>query len=444
MPISLGEHFSFDQSLPNGPPAGEIESEAKTGILILGAGLAGLSCAFRIAQAHPHPITRNDLVVLEREARVGGRIRSLKIGTRVINLGALTFQPEHYPRYVSLLNELGLESAVREIPRHGMIFGSDGQSLRADNTALAWEVLKGLVGRGLFTTRQAVQLLRFYVFYRHLNSPQGEGDLMALHEMSMLEWSRRFGFDADLQRMVVEPFTRLCFCGPGEVSAAFGVFLLGSNFSHPANLVGGIGQVAEALAGRLDGLIETQALALEVNREPSGFATVYLQQGRLRRLHSRIIVIAVPASVASRLVPELRERASAIQYGAGRGTIVSGKLKTPAELHIWRVSRTNQPVVFGGEAQADGNGGQYLNVLTYAGRDAIAAARELFVDEHMEQLADYSIWPAVAAPRPGQKPPPLDWGNGFYLAGDWAGLFPSQETAVNSGEHVANLLKQYV
>jgi hypothetical protein len=440
MPIPLGEPFSFDQRLPAHSKTGTVESGEQTRIVILGAGLAGLSCAYRLRQSAGRKLTKHDLLVLEREPRVGGRIRSLKIDARsVINLGALTFQPAHYPRYAALLRELGLAGEAHPIQRHRMLFGNNGRTVRADNLALAWDGVKSLVGRGVFTTREALPLLRFYSYHRHLTSPQGSDELMALHEISMSEWAQRFGFDEDLKRKIVEPFTRLCFCDPADVSAAFGIFLLGSNLSHPASLEGGFGQFAEALAARLEGLVETAAMALEAFREPDGFAIVYSQWGHLRRVHSKFLVVALPAPVAARIFPDMRGRANAAQYGVGRGTVVAGKLKADAELHLHRASSANGALIYGGEARrADGL--HYFNVLTYRGERALNAAKKLFKDGRFEELADYAIHPAVAAPRPGQKPLPTDWGEGLYLAGDCAGLFPSQETAVNSGEQVAHLL----
>ena len=417
MPIVLGEKFSFDQSIPS-QSFGEIEAEERTTIIVLGAGLAGLTCAFRLAQRAERRLTQNDLLVLERESNVGGRVRSLQIGARVLNLGALTFQPEHYPRHSALLAELGLTDKVRAIPRHRMIFGDDDRRTRADNFSLAYEGAKSFFGSGVLTSRQAQSLLRFYFFHRRVTAPEGGAELMALHEISMAEWATRFGFDRDLQRKIVEPFAYLCFCPPEKISAAFGVFLLGSNLSHPANLAGGFGQVTDAMAQRLNGLIETDAMALAATREPGGFAIVYAQRGKLRRVHSRCLVVAIPANAAAKIVPEMRERASAVQYGAGHGTVVAGRLKTDADLFICRATGKNESPIFGGEAQADGRGSHYMNLLTYRGENSHGAASQLFVGERMEKLAEYSIVPAVAAPKPGQKPLPSDWGEGLYMAGD--------------------------
>ena len=351
MPIALGETFSFDQTLPKRFPAGGVESEAYTKVAILGAGLAGLTCAFRLAEGGRRKLERSEVLVLEREPQVGGRIRSLQIGASVINLGALTLQPEHYPRYMILLADLGLTERVRFIPRRRMIFGYQGRVTRADNLSLVWDTAKSLVGRGVYSPAEALQLLRFYFFLRRVTAPASEAEFMALHEISVSEWARQFGFGENLKRKFLQPFIHYCFREPGEVSAAFGVFLLGFNLSHPATLVGGFGQVTDAMAARLGNVVETEAIALEATRELDEFAVVYAQRGRLRRLHSKFLVVAVPANVAAQIVPEMRTRAGVIDYGVGHGTVVAGRLRAKAEadLHLYTTVGPTGQVTYGGE-----------------------------------------------------------------------------------------------
>ncbi|MCZ7573600.1 MAG: FAD-dependent oxidoreductase [Ardenticatenaceae bacterium] len=443
MPLLLGETFSFDQTVPVRRPGTAVAGEARTTIAIIGAGLAGLVCAYRLADGGRRRLDRSQVVVLEREAQPGGRIRSLQVGDTVLNLGAVTFQPEHYQRYRALLTELGLTNGVRVIPRRRMIFGYQARATRTDTVSLLWDTVKGLLGRGLFSPAESWQLLCFYLFLRRIAAPEAEAERMALHEISVAQWALKSGFSASLQRKFVDPSTRYCFRAPEEVSAAFGIFLLGFNLSHPATLVGGFGQVADALARPLGGVLELEATALEVAREPGGFAIVYVKNGRLHRLHARSLVVAVPANVAAQLVPEMRARASTVAYGAGAGTVVSGTLKeeAQAQLHLRVSVGPNGTVIYGGEIQARPGGGHYANVLTYRGDDPLPEASKLFLQQRVERLTHYRIHPAAAAPKPGQKPLPMEWGDGLYLAGDCVGLFPSQETAVSTGEEVARLLR---
>ena len=439
MPIALSEQFSFDQMVLPTPSVTADAVQDRAGVVILGAGLAGLTCAHRLAQARRQRLSRSEIRVLEREPHVGGRARSLQVGASVVNLGALTFEPDHYPRYMALLTELGLAPKIRQIRHHSMLFGIGRRVARADRFSLIWDGFKSVAGQGLFTPREIAHLLRFFAFFRRATATGGE-ELMALHEISVAEWARRFGFSQALIRKFVEPFTHYCFRSSDEVSAAFGLFLLGFNLGRPATLDGGIGQIACAMAERLGEVIETESIVFEATREPGGFVIAYRRRGRLCRLHSRHLVVAIPANVAAQVVPAMRERARQVEYGDGQAVILSGRLKADFALHLRAVIEPGEPTIYGGEARASGNGDSVLNLLTYRGSDALREAAGLFVDGRVEKLVEYNIRPACAAPRPGYQALPIDWGEGLYMAGDCVGLFPSQETAVDSGEKVARLL----
>ncbi len=384
--------------------------------------------------------------MLEREPSVGGRVRSLKIGEQVVNLGAVTFQPTAYPSYMALLNELGLRDRVHIIPRRGMVLGINGRVIHANTVSLATDGVASLVGRGLFTPSEAMQLLRFYVYMWRVTSPAHFDELLALHDRSVAEWAQQFGFSESVKRKFVEPFIGFTFSAPEQISAAFGVLLLGFNLSQPANLVGGMMQVPEVLAKRLEGVVETDAIAIRVEREPEGFVTYYRKQNQTQRILSKFLVVALPANAAAVLVPEMRERASTVRYGNGQATLVRGTLHAPGELQLWRTDHGSETVIYGGEAQPADGCGHLMNLLTYRGdlrgengEDAIA---KMFVGGRFARLGSYSICPAVAAPEPNQKPMPLEWGDGLFMAGDCTGLFPSQEAAVSSGEQVAALLSR--
>lgn len=440
MPIDLMDTFSFVQSPPDESPSGEIGDKSQVEVAILGAGLAGLTCAYRLVTGSKRPLSKEHLLVLEREAEPGGRIRSLKVEGSVINLGAVTFQPAHYSRLMQLLDELGLEGRIKPISRRRMTYGYDDLATRADNVSLAVNAFKGIFGQGIFSPSETLQLIRFLRYTRYITAPEQEAEFMALHEISVVEWARRFGFADEMQHKFVEPFVRYCFRSPQEVSAAFGIFLLGFNFSQPAALEGGLGQIAEALAARLGGMLRTEATVLSVARCPSGFEIIYKHGGRLRALTSRLLVVTLPANVAGHLVPEMRARAKEVVYGAGSAVIAVGRLKHETELQIRVSNTTNEAIIYGGEVQATPDKGHIANVLAYKGAVSDELLASLFEGGRVETVLKYDISPAAAAPGPGQTPLPIDWGEGLYMAGDCTGLFPSQETAVSSGELAAELM----
>ena len=444
MPIHLGEPFSFDQTLEQTGSHETGTDKIRTRIAIVGAGLAGLTCAYRLTKDSPRTLRRCDLVLLERETCPGGRVRSLRVNDVVLNLGAVAFQPEHYQSYMALLVELGLDARVTSIPRRRMAFGYGEAVVCADNLSLFRDVLCSAGGRGLFSVHEYLQLLRFYFFQHRITAPDRESAFMELHEISVAEWARGFGFDETLQRKFVRPLTHYCFKGPEKVSAAFGVFLLAFNLGRPANLAGGFGQLTDALASRLADLLTIGVAVIRVERRLDGFCLTYRQSGAEKCLHAEHLVLAVPANVAATLMPEMRNKSAQVNYGDGKAMIVAGKLKQDVDLHMHvRVGNAGE-VIYGGEVQQDGAGRHFANVLTYTGDGAQEAVAAQFQDGRMEIITKYDMCPAVAAPQPGQQPLPIEWGDGLFLAGDCTGLFPSQEAAVSSGEQVAGLLQGYL
>jgi len=176
-------------------------------------------------------------------------------------------------------------------------------------------------------------------------------------------------------------------------------------------------------------------------REPDGFAVIYNKDNQLHRLHANFLVVALPANIAAQLVPEMSKQASQVEYGQGTAMVVAGTLKQDVDLQLRMSVGSGGTIIYGGEVKAANDGGHYANILTYQGENSMDTISKLFRDEKVEKLVEYAIRPASAAPKPGQTPLPIEWGDRLYMVGDCAGLFPSQETAVSTGEAVANLIK---
>jgi uncharacterized protein len=76
-------------------------------IAIIGSGISGLTAAYRLSKTH-------DITVFEASDHFGGHTytRDVEMGSRsyAVDMGFIVFNDRTYPRFVNLMNELGVES----------------------------------------------------------------------------------------------------------------------------------------------------------------------------------------------------------------------------------------------------------------------------------------------------------------------------------------------
>lgn len=92
-------------------------------VTILGAGLAGLSLAYRLKKMG------FEALILEARDRVGGRIQTIENGGTTLELGATWFADKHQ-HLNGLLEELGLEKVEQYYGRYALYQHPDGQVQR--------------------------------------------------------------------------------------------------------------------------------------------------------------------------------------------------------------------------------------------------------------------------------------------------------------------------
>ena len=77
---------------------------------IVGGGVSGLYCAFRLQQKCPNA----RILIIEKLARLGGRVMSSVHGKFVLEYGPMRYEPALQPRFAELLKELGI--ATKDFP----------------------------------------------------------------------------------------------------------------------------------------------------------------------------------------------------------------------------------------------------------------------------------------------------------------------------------------
>lgn len=132
-------------------------------IAIIGSGIAGLTCAWRLAGQH-------QVILFEAASTPGGHTATVDIatpqGTWAIDTGFIVYNDRTYPRFMGLLSELGLSGQKTQMsfsvhnPQSGLEYnGHSLSSLFAQRRNLVKPAFWGLLTEIVRFNRQAKQAL---------------------------------------------------------------------------------------------------------------------------------------------------------------------------------------------------------------------------------------------------------------------------------------------
>ncbi len=75
-------------------------------IAIIGSGVSGLTSAYLLSPSH-------EITIFEKSDRIGGHAHTIIVeedGKKIaVDNGFMVYNPERYPNFVQLLNQLGVE-----------------------------------------------------------------------------------------------------------------------------------------------------------------------------------------------------------------------------------------------------------------------------------------------------------------------------------------------
>ena len=301
----------------SGPPE-EVE------VAVVGAGVSGLMCAWRLAKAGV------GAHLLELEPRPGGTSAWGDDGVVPHPWGAHYLPvPEPHARPVSrLLEELGViqgwDGAGRPLLRAEMLCHSPEERLFYRGQ---WH--GGLVPLEALGARERGELERFRAIKEELSEARGSDGRPAftipfahcsrdprfrqLDQLSMAQWLDRQGFATDFLRWFVEYGTLDDFgAGLEDVSAWAGLHYFSARKLDSEQLSGsrylvwpeGNGWLVKQLLARLPHPVRTGALALALEPQRDRVIVHYLDVAShtVRRLSARAAVLATPAFIARRLL----------------------------------------------------------------------------------------------------------------------------------------------
>ncbi len=266
------------------------------GIVVVGAGVAGLVCAWRLQRAG------HEVQVLEQSADPGGRLRAVAHGDRRIQTGA-GFFTDGQRNVLSVAGTLGLGDAVVHLEPEGSVPGRVLYAGRFEPCSFApgFGALRSAVlapGARLRMGRLSAELFRHR---DRLDPVQPERAARLEDGEDMPRYLARLLGDAARERLVSPFVSTLLGCEPEDVGAAF--FLLSmrslAQGAAPVSFEGGLSRLAEALSDAVR--VRTGCEVFSVETERTGARVRYRSRGRERSFLADAVVMAVPGPVVPQL-----------------------------------------------------------------------------------------------------------------------------------------------
>ena len=278
-PYRVNRSYSSDELLE--------ESVLDKSVLIIGAGVAGLSAAHRLKSEG------FEVTVLEAGGRIGGRASTDFFEDSLFDRGA-QFLSDGYRNVCRLIDELGLRDDFRPSSQwNAIIKGGRGRAVSASRP---WSVSSS----GLLGMKDAMKLAsgsrQMIKETEHL--PLEDFSRWSdLDDAPASAWLRK-QFNEEILEYVFEPMVHgFYFQEPDEMSRALPALLwnFGARNRQPMALFGGMESLPDALAAGLDIRLRTPVETIEAAEDG---VTVEAGEGRFSA--SRLI-LAVPAPVARNL-----------------------------------------------------------------------------------------------------------------------------------------------
>ncbi|MBT6119517.1 MAG: FAD-dependent oxidoreductase [Rhodospirillaceae bacterium] len=257
-------------------------TEIDADVLVVGAGIAGLTAAWRLTQAG------RSVVVLEANDRVGGRLYGFDVAERAVQLGGRWTGPGQ-DRVKGLAAELGIAVLANTV------FSDLGKE-RGDGPS--------------DKMRAAVRKLDALARTVPLESPWTAPDAEALDSQTLASWLAA-SFGPDLAAVLGDILSGF-LPKAGDVSLLHAAFYLHSNgglagilgLDGPAHdsemFEGGAHRLPQRLAERLGGRVRLESPVTALIQDDEGVRA----ESRAGDVRARHAIVALPPTLAGRLIYE--------------------------------------------------------------------------------------------------------------------------------------------
>ena len=415
-------------------------------VVIVGAGIAGLTAAWRLRQAGAR------VRLYEAQERIGGRMFSLRdhfADGQVCELGGELIDSGHV-RLRALAAELGLhldDLAQDPTAASGDIWFCAGRSYRED------EILREFVPLALAVRRDADTLPDADITYR---APGGAG---ALDRESLTHWLDRNGASGWLRTLIEVAYTTEMGLECDQQSALNFIDFVGTEpdrfrifgeSDERFHVRGGNDQIPQRLGAKLADAITTGAVLEALRQTADGTHMLSFRRGAgAFDVRARRVVLTLPFTTLRNVridldLPPAKRRAIAeLRYGT------NAKLMIGFGERVWRTRHASSGSTYSDLAPQTtwetsrmqaGAAGILTNFV--GGRHGLAIGEgspKQQADLAAQQLD--AIFPGLSAAREGAREARFHWPTHAWTLGSYACFTPGQWTTIRGaiGESVGDL-----
>ncbi|UCF80569.1 MAG: FAD-dependent oxidoreductase [Acidobacteriota bacterium] len=422
-------------------------------IAVVGAGLAGLSAAYKLKKLG------HRAEVYEAAKRMGGRIYTaydVMAPGLFAELGGEWVNEDH-EEVLSLVKELGLELSDLNAPSEGKLLSSnyfEGTNYTDAQLIEALQPVVALMEDDIRTLRKA------YRAYMRGNLEKARSLAAPLDEISMEEYLDRIGASGWVRTFLDVASGSNGGLEPGQQTA---INILGSVYLEPPSMylfdegeerykiVGGCQGIIRGLADGLDeGQVKPAHRLEAVKSSGDGFTLTFQDpKGSALDVKADFVIMTVPFSILRdiemrmEMPPDIKKAIAEMGYG------VHTKLLAGVDKRVWREkgysggAYTDEPFqVAYDNSQMTGYEGDVGGLTFYLGGQASIDAGAGTAPEQVERLmlGAEKVFPGVTAVLNG-KTHRFDWGAYPYALGGYPCLKPGQLTTFGDpSEPLGNML----
>ncbi|HEV3002082.1 MAG TPA: FAD-dependent oxidoreductase [Solirubrobacteraceae bacterium] len=296
-------------------------------VVVVGGGIAGLAAAWRLRE--------RDVVLLEADSRLGGRLRSDPSGDYWMNYGAHLF-----PGPGTLVDSIARDCGLETVPVRGSMMGLAVGSKLLNGGRVETYPLRlplGVRERAAFAAA-GVKVQRAVARYHREAAPRpGDGPSEVRARLLAFEGHRTFAdflgplppgveaiFSCAAHRATAELTELSAGCGIGLFAMVWG----GSRSLIARNLMGGTGRLPAAIDRALGDRARTGSRVGGVRPDAGELLVDYAGPDGPRRVRARHVIVAVQAPHAAPLVAAVAPEAAAALERMTYGAFLSVAVRT--------------------------------------------------------------------------------------------------------------------